>query len=96
MKLYVGNLASTITDTKLQGLFAEHGAVDSVKVILDQSTSQPRGFGFVEMADVDAKRAMELLNGKDIEGRPLTVNEARPMRQRSEGRSRGGFQRRSY
>lgn len=95
MKLYVGNLASTVTDTQLQSLFAEHGPVNSAKVIRDQNSGQPRGFGFVEMADVEAKRAMELLNGKDIEGRPLTVNEARPTRQHSDGRSRGGFQRRS-
>lgn len=96
MKLYVGNLASTVTDTALQSLFAEHGSVNSAKVIRDQNSGQPRGFGFVEMADVEAKKAMELLNGKDIEGQPLTVNEARPARERSEGRSRRGFQRRSY
>ena len=96
MKLYVGNLGSAITDTQLQSLFAEHGSVDSAKVIRDQSTGQPRGFGFVEMPDGEAKQAMALLNGKDIEGRPLTVNEARPPRQHSAGRSRGGFQRRSY
>lgn len=96
MKLYVGNLASTISNTELESLFAEHGLVSSVNVIRDQHSGQPRGFGFVEMADVEAKRAMELLNGKEIEGRPLTVNEARPVRQHSEGRSRGGFQRRSY
>lgn len=96
MKLYVGNLASTITDTELQTLFAEHGSVSSAKVIRDQHSGQPRGFGFVEMADIEAKRAIELLNGKDIGGQPLTVNEARPSRQHSEGKSRGGFQRRSY
>ncbi len=96
MKLYVGNLALTISNTELESLFAEHGLVSSVNVIRDQHSGQPRGFGFVEMADVEAKRAMELLNGKEIEGRPLTVNEARPVRQHSEGRSRGGFQRRSY
>jgi cold-inducible RNA-binding protein len=96
MKLYVGNLASNITDTELQRLFAEHGAVGSAQVVRDQHSGQPRGFGFVEMADVEARRAMELLNGKDIEGRPLTVNEARPTRQHTEARSRGGFQRRSY
>ena len=95
MKLYVGNLASTITDTQLQSLFAEHGPVNSAKVIRDQHSGQPRGFGFVEMADVEAKQAMELLNGKDIEGRPLTVNEARPTRQHSGERSPDGFQRRS-
>ena len=63
MKLYVGNLGSTITDTELQ-LLAEHGSVNSAKVVRDQDTRQPRGFGFVEMADMEAKKAMELLNGK--------------------------------
>ena len=96
MKLYVGNLGSTITDVQLQSLFVEHGSVNSAKVIRDQNTGHTRGFGFVEMADAEAKRAMELLNGKEVEGQPLTVNEARPTRQQSEGRARGGFRRRSY
>ncbi len=96
MKLYVGNLASTVTDAELQKLFAVHGSVSSAQVVRDQHSGQPRGFGFVEMEDVEAKRAMELLNGKDMEGKPLTVNEARPTRQHSTARSRGGFQRRSY
>jgi RNA recognition motif-containing protein len=96
MKLYVGNLGSTFTDVQLQSLFAQHGSVQSAKMIRDQHTGQTRGFGFVEMADAEAKQAMELLNGKDVEGRPLTVNEARPQRQRSDGGSRGGFHRRSY
>ena len=81
MKLYVGNLASTITDVQLQALFAEHGSVNSAKVIRDLNTGRPRGFGFVEMSDIEAKQAMELLNGEDVEGQPLTVNEARPRRQ---------------
>lgn len=58
MKLYVGNLASTITDTQLHSLFAEHGAVGSAQVVRDQHSGLPRGFGFVEMADVQAKQAM--------------------------------------
>lgn len=96
MKLYVGNLGSTITDVQLESLFTPHGSVESAKVIRDQNTGQPRGFGFVEMPDSEAKRAMELLNGKDVEGRPLTVNEARPQRQHSNGGARGGFRSRSY
>jgi RNA recognition motif-containing protein len=96
MKLYVGNLASTMTDTQLQSLFAQHGSVNSATVIRDQLSGQPRGFGFVEMADVEAQKAMELLNGKDVEGQLLKVNEARPARQQSDRKSRGGFQRRSY
>ena len=96
MKLYVGNLVATITDVQLNALFAEHGSVNSAKVIRDQNTGRPRGFGFVEMSNAEAQRAIELLNGKDVEGQPLTVNEARPTRQHSDGRARGGFQRRSY
>lgn len=96
MKLYVGNLASTMTDTQLQSLFAQHGSVNSATVIRDQLSGQPRGFGFVEMADAEAQKAMELLNGKDVEGQLLKVNEARPARQQSDRKSGGGFQRRSY
>jgi cold-inducible RNA-binding protein len=95
MKLYVGNLGSTFTDVQLQTLFAQHGSVQSAKMIRDQDTGHTRGFGFVEMSDAEAKQAMELLNGKDVEGRPLTVNEARPQRQQSDRGGRGGFQRRS-
>ena len=94
MKLYVGNLGSAVTDVQLQSMFAQHGSVDSAKVIRDQNTGQTRGFGFVEMPDTEAKRAMELMNGKDVEGKQLTVNEARPQRQN--GNARGGFQKRSY
>lgn len=96
MKLYVGNLASTMTDTQLQSLFAHYGSVNSATVIRDQLSGQPRGFGFVEMADAEAQKAIELLNGKDVEGQLLKVNEARPARQQSDRKSRGGFQRRSY
>ena len=83
MKLYVGNLNSTTSDAQLHALFAEHGSVNSAKVIRDLNTGRPRGFAFVEMSDAEAKQAMELLNGKDVEGQPLTVNEARPTRQHS-------------
>jgi RNA recognition motif-containing protein len=83
MKLYVGNLGFTITDVQLESLFAQHGAVDSAQVIRNQESGRGRGFGFVEMSDPEARQAMQLLNGKDVEGRSLTVNEARPMRQDS-------------
>jgi RNA recognition motif-containing protein len=83
MKLYVGNLGFTITDVQLESLFAEHGAVESAQVLRNQETGRGRGFGFVEMSDPEAKQAMQLLNGKDVEGRSLTVNEARPIRQDS-------------
>jgi cold-inducible RNA-binding protein len=76
MKLYVGNLGFTITDAQLESLFADHGMVNSAKV-MRRDTGKGRGFGFVEMSDAEAKQAMELLNGKDIGGRALTVNEAR-------------------
>jgi len=95
MKLYVGNLGSTITDVQLESLFTEHGAVNSAKVIRDQDTGHGRGFGFVEMSDVEGKQAIEKLNGKDVEGRPLTVNEARPQKQNSNGGASGG-NRRNY
>jgi cold-inducible RNA-binding protein len=83
MKLYVGNLGFTITDVQLESLFAQHGAVESAQVLRNQETGRGRGFGFVEMSDPEARQAMQLLNGKDVEGRSLTVNEARPMQQGS-------------
>ena len=79
MKLYVGGLAYAVKDTDLEALFAEHGAVASAKVITDRDSGQSKGFGFVEMNnDDEAKAAMAALNGKEVEGRSLTVNEARP------------------
>ena len=77
MKLYVGNLGFTITDIQLGSLFAQYGTVVSARVIRNQVTGNGRGFGFVEMSDPEARQAMQLLNGKDVEGRSLTVNEAR-------------------
>jgi RNA recognition motif-containing protein len=77
MKLYVGNLGFTITDAQLEFLFAQYGTVDSAKVMRNEATGHGRGFGLVEMSDPDARQAMQLLNGKDVEGRSLTVNEAR-------------------
>lgn len=76
MKLYVGNLGFTLTDEQLEELFAKYGIVNSAKV-MRRDTGKGRGFGFVEMSDGEAKRAMALLNGKEIDGRSLTVNEAR-------------------
>jgi cold-inducible RNA-binding protein len=95
MKLYVGNLGFLTTDVQLQALFAEHGSVNSATVIRDHDSGQGRGFGFVEMSDAEAKRAMESLNGKSIEGRPLTVNEARPSKQ-NDGRGRGSSEKRGF
>jgi len=78
-KLFVGNLAYGVNDTQLGELFGVHGAVVSAKVIVDRDTGRSKGFGFVEMSnDTEAQAAIAALNGKDFEGRALTVNEARP------------------
>jgi len=86
-KLYVGNLTYGVTDSTLEQMFTAHGTVESAQVIMDRETGRSKGFGFVEMkSDQEAQAAITGLNGKDVEGRPLTVNEARP---RTEG-GRGG------
>ncbi len=78
-KIYVGNLSFNTTDNELNDLFAEHGAVNSATVVTDRDTGRSRGFGFVEMEnDAEAMKAIEALNSKDVGGRPLNVNEARP------------------
>ena len=85
-KLYVGNLSYRMTDSDLEQLFASHGSVTSAQVIMDRDTGRSKGFGFVEMAsDQDAQAAITALNGKEIEGRGLTVNEARPKEDRGSG-----------
>jgi RNA recognition motif-containing protein len=75
-KLYVGNLPFTATEDGVRTLFAAHGTVEKVSLISDRDTGRPRGFGFVEMSNADASRAMQALNGKDFDGRSLKVNEA--------------------
>lgn len=75
-KLYVGNLPFTATDEGVRALFAQHGTVEKVALISDRDTGRPRGFGFVEMSNADASRAMQALNGTDFEGRTLKINEA--------------------
>ena len=81
MNLYVGNLSYEMSEENLRTEFAEYGEVQSAKIITDKFTGRSRGFGFVEMnSDDEGKKAMEELNGKDIEGRELVVNEARPRR----------------
>ncbi len=78
-KLYVGNLAYSIGDSDLQRLFEAHGSVTSAQVIMDRDTGRSKGFGFVEMgSDAEAQAAITAMNGAEIEGRALTVNEARP------------------
>ena len=75
-KLYVGNLPFTVTEEAVRNLFAPHGTVEKISLITDRKTGRPRGFGFVEMSKDDAERAMQALNGKDFDGRPLKINEA--------------------
>lgn len=95
-KLYVGNLPYGISNTDLEELFAAHGTVQSAQVIVDRDTGRSKGFGFVEMAsDQEAEEAISSLNGREYEGRSLTVNEARPREEGGRGggggRGRGGF-----
>ena len=79
MNLYVGNLSYEMSEENLRSEFAEYGEVKSAKIITDRDTGRSRGFGFVEMnSDGEGKKAMEALTGKDVEGRQLVVNEARP------------------
>jgi len=88
-KLYVGNLAYGVTDSDLQQMFEAHGTVQSAQVIMDRDTGRSKGFGFVEMGnDQEAQAAIQALNGQERDGRPLTVNEARP---KPEGGRGGGF-----
>ena len=75
-KIYVGNLPFSATEDQVRELFEQHGPVTSVALINDRDTGRPRGFGFVEMGRAEATRAIEALNGKDMGGRPLRVNEA--------------------
>ena len=87
-KLYVGNLSYNIRESDLEDLFSAHGSVQSAQVITDRDTGRSKGFGFVEMGtDQEAQDAISALNGKEVEGRNLTVNEARP---REEGGGGGG------
>jgi RNA recognition motif-containing protein len=87
-KLYVGGLPYSVTDGQLQEIFSAHGTVESARVISDKFTGQSRGFGFVEMSSgSEAQQAINSLNGTQLEGRTLTVNEAKPMAQRD---NRGG------
>jgi RNA recognition motif-containing protein len=75
--LYVGNLPFSATEVEVRGLFEQHGKVDSVKIVTDRDTGRPRGFGFVDMPAEDAQGAMERMNGHEMNGRALRVNEAR-------------------
>ncbi len=85
-KLYVGNLAYSVTGSDLERLFSQHGDVQSAQIITDRDTGRSKGFGFVEMSsDSEADAAIAALNGQEHSGRPLTVNEARPPQNRGGG-----------
>ena len=92
-KLYVGNLTYGVTDGALEQMFAPHGTVQSAQVIMDRDTGRSKGFGFVEMgSDQEAQAAIQALNGKEVDGRALTVNEARPKPEGGRGGGgRGGY-----
>jgi RNA recognition motif-containing protein len=88
-KLYVGSLSYSVTDDQLKETFSAAGTVESASVIVDRQTNRSKGFGFVEMAtEEEAKAAIEMFNGKEVGGRAVVVNEARPMTDRPK---RGGF-----
>ncbi len=91
MNIYVGNLPYSTDDGQLQSIFAEYGNVTSAKVIMDRDTGRAKGFGFVEMADANAaQQAIQAVNGMELEGRSLKVNEARPREDRGGGGGGGG------
>lgn len=94
-KLFVGGLSWDTTDATLRDLFAQAGTVVSANVITDKFTGKSRGFGFVEMAtDAEAEEAKQKLNGQQLDGRAITVNDARPQESKGNDFSRGGFDRR--
>lgn len=89
--IFVGNLSFRTTEDEVRALFAAYGTVDRVNLITDRDTGQPRGFGFVEMSnDAEADRAIAELNGRQVGGRAINVNEARPKEERGGGRRPGG------
>lgn len=98
MRLFVGSLPFATNDDELRELFAQHGTVDSVRVMLDKETNRSRGFGFVEMSnDDEAKKAIEALNNSELGGRNIVVNEARPREERPQREFSGGsFRQRSW
>jgi RNA recognition motif-containing protein len=91
MNIYVGNLSFNTTESELEKAFAAYGEVSTARIATDRDTGRPRGFGFVEMANqAEAQAAIAALNGSDLQGRTLTVNEARPREDRAGGGNRGG------
>ena len=97
MKLYVGGLAYSVTDKELEEFFATEGTVVSAVIIKDRDSGQSKGFGFVEMADIkEGQNAIKNLNGKELSGRALMVNQARPQEDRRTGGGGGGSFRKSF
>jgi RNA recognition motif-containing protein len=90
-KIYVGNLPFSASESDVRTLFAQHGTVENVSLPTDRETGRPRGFGFVEMSQADAARAIQNLNGYSMNGRPLRVNEAQDKPRTGGGRPGGGF-----
>ena len=91
-KIYVGNLSYNTTESELESLFGAHGSVQSAQIISDKMTGRSKGFGFVEMAsDAEAQAAIAALNGQEVDGRTLTVNEAKPKEDRPRGGGGGGY-----
>lgn len=100
-KLYVGNLPYKTTEDELKEMFAKIGEVESAAIVMDKFSGRSRGYGFVEMPEEDAMKAIEALNGTEMDGRAIIVNEARPKEDRGAGRfggndSRGGYKPRSF
>ncbi len=89
MKLYVGNLSFDTSESRLNETFAQFGDVQSANLVMDRETGRPRGFGFVEMSDEGARKAIDALDGKDLDGRQIKVNEAKPRENRGGGGGRG-------
>ena len=95
-KIYVGNLSYQTTEADLTTLFEQAGEVESVSIITDRDTGRSKGFAFVEMSNEDAEKAIAQFNGTEVNGRALTVNEARPREERSGGRGGSGGGRGGY
>jgi cold-inducible RNA-binding protein len=96
-KIFVGNLSFRATEDEVRSMFAEYGVVSSVILVTDRDTGQARGFGFVEMSnDAEAERAIASLNGQELDGRALNINEARPKSDHGSGGGGFGGQRRRY
>jgi cold-inducible RNA-binding protein len=89
--IFVGNLSFTATEDSVRSMFEAYGTVDRVSIVTDRDTGQPKGFGFVEMTnDAEAEKAISALNGTELNGRALTINEARPKTERTGGGGGGG------